>query len=471
MRKLFIFALAASAAFAQTPPPRLVTLNLAATDAQGHPVTDLTAAEIQITDQGKSVPVVAFRNDAARPGAAAPAAREYTNRPSPAVSHAQIILFDTFNLPLANRQPAVDQIVRSLEKLETSDSVYLYLLSLTGELVAVRGLPDAATESNAAATPWVRGIRAMLQKAVGPPAAVEAAIRRDTARRLESTYGALATLASRLAPLPGRKNILWLTGGMPCTLSTESGMPWDCRPILSQVSAKLEDANVGLSPVSIQTGATDPEVTSTFQQFVDQTGGKLYTGGDIERAVPEAIELGRSAYRLQFAPPANSWDGKVHKIRATSTRKGVGLLSRQTYTAEKVAGPFNEKEHDLALFQNPFDAVDLTVGVIVSAAAQPRTVHLRITLDPQELMLTSANDKVTGQLSLQVAAFLPDNKLQVYDPIPVNLNLTAEQVAKMTRDGMHLGNDVLIPEGVRKIRLLVVDRANKNAATVTIPIA
>src|SRR5450631_274970 len=148
MCKLISFVLAVSAAFAQDPAPRLVTLNIIATDAQGHRVTDLTAADIQITDQGKSSPIVAFHNDAP---AAPPAARELSNRPAPAVSHVQVILFDVLNLSVSNRKPAMDQIVHALETSEHSDSLYFYLLNFYGDVTAVRALPDAAPDPKPAA--------------------------------------------------------------------------------------------------------------------------------------------------------------------------------------------------------------------------------------------------------------------------------------------------------------------------------
>jgi hypothetical protein len=107
------------------------------------------------------------------------------------------------------------------------------------------------------------------------------------------------------------------------------------------------------------------------------------------------------------------------------------------------------------------------LSVAVSPGAQPHTLHLRITLDPQDLLLIPRNEGFAAQLSLYVAAYLPDNRFETYEPTPVNLTLTAEQLAKMSREGMHLGNDVLVAENVRKLRLLVVDRAANLAATVS----
>jgi hypothetical protein len=91
-------------------------------------------------------------------------------------------------------------------------------------------------------------------------------------------------------------------------------------------------------------------------------------------------------------------------------------------------------------------------------------------MDPQDLLMTPNGDRSDVHLTFYVAAYLPGDRLQPYPPLPVNLNLTAEQLAKMSRDGMRLGHDVLVVETVRKIRLLVVDRFGKFAGTVTIPI-
>jgi len=319
-------ALAACVAFAQrvdeATAPRLVTLNFSATDAQDHPVTDLTAAEIQISDQGKVVSTVAFRNDSLRSPAAA---GEFSNRPAPAVSHIQVILFDVLNLSLGDRQPAIDQIVRSLEKLESSDSLYFYILNQYGDLAAVRALPDAAPDPRAAATPWTRNIRPMLEQTMGPVAAVQPAIQRDVMLRVQRSYASLEILAGRLAPLPGRKNVLWLTFGVPCSVPLQNSQFWDCRPNLGKVAVKLDQANVAVTPVALQTGVADVESSVTLQEFVDLTGGKLYPGGNIERAVANSIGQARSSYRVQYNPPANNWDGKLHKIRISSTRKGITL--------------------------------------------------------------------------------------------------------------------------------------------------
>jgi len=74
---------------------RLVTLNLTATDGQGHAVADLSADEIRVTDQGKAQTVASFRRIAAQ--AVAPAvAGGLSNRPA-ALAGVHVILLDLLN--------------------------------------------------------------------------------------------------------------------------------------------------------------------------------------------------------------------------------------------------------------------------------------------------------------------------------------------------------------------------------------
>lgn len=457
--RLFGIVLVACAACAQS---RLVTVNFSAVDAQGHAITDLTAAEVQVTDQGKPAPLVAFRNEALR---SAVVGREYSNRPAPAVSRIQVILFDVLNLSLSNRQQAIDQTVRALEKLESSDSLYFYLLNLKGDLSAVRALPETAPDPKPAATPWTRNIRSLLEQAVGPVAAVQPAIQRDVMLRVQRTYAAMEILAGRMAALPGRKSVLWMTFGTPCALPLENGQRWDCRPTLAKVAAKLDEANVAVDPITLQTGLVDVENNVTLQEFVDRTGGRLLASGDIERSLPESAQMARSSYRLQYAPAGN-WDGKEHKVRVSSVRAGVTLLAKQSYPAAKTV----EAARGVDPFQSPFDASEIALSVAATPGAQPHTLHLRIGIDTQDLLIVPEKDRFTADLVVSVTAYLPDNRLQNYPPLPVHLNLTAEQKDKIARDGMHLGQDVTIPEGVKKIRLLVTDKAANTAGTVTIAV-
>jgi hypothetical protein len=93
-------------------------------------VTDLTAADFKIVDQGKPETILAFEKPAADP--APLAALEYTNRPGGTMPHATVILFDMINMNQADRLDTWKEFDKSIPQLESGEDVYFYVLNLEG---------------------------------------------------------------------------------------------------------------------------------------------------------------------------------------------------------------------------------------------------------------------------------------------------------------------------------------------------
>jgi hypothetical protein len=102
---LFIAGLAcytASNAGESTQPQgkKPATLNVIAFDDKGHVVGDLTSKDFQVMDQGKPQPITFFRHDE----------RQAT----------VVILFDLLNEGLGAQSYGAQEIIRTLEHLESS---------------------------------------------------------------------------------------------------------------------------------------------------------------------------------------------------------------------------------------------------------------------------------------------------------------------------------------------------------------
>jgi len=149
------------------------------------------------------------------------------------------------------RGSAWAELVHTLQPLESSQGLYFYILTVDGRTYPVHGLPDPEKEPEHAGTvPWTRQIKPMLDEAMKTVTMV-----RPTEiwinERVRLTYNALSSLAARLAGLPGRKNIVWITHGVPISLSPAvTGTDWiDYRPLLRQLSERLDRSNVSIYPV------------------------------------------------------------------------------------------------------------------------------------------------------------------------------------------------------------------------------
>jgi VWFA-related protein len=290
-------AVAAISVHAQNPrPPRRnqITLNVVAFDSSGHPVSDLTSADLKVTDQGKAQTIRFFRRNTEK----APV----------------VLLFDLLNDNLGNRGYGTQAIVHALEPLESSDSVYLYLLTGEAAIKPVRALPGRGERGDPEKTPWTQHIRPLLDIAMNNVYG----LRGEGLNRIDVSYAAIDALASTMSPREGRKNIIWITHGVPDAV--ESGA-------LRQLATTLDKRGVTLNSVDL---GSDPVTGSrvTLEQLAELTGGAVYTN-DIDKAVTEVMAGGRSDYTIRYDAPQP--DGKYHKVRVTTARKGIKFHVKQGY--------------------------------------------------------------------------------------------------------------------------------------------
>ena len=299
---LTVVWVASLAAFPQTS--RRVTLNVIAFDSHDQLVGDLTSQDFQVSDQGKPQHIVSF----------------HRNADAPQMSPPVVLLFDLINNGLGNRGYATEEIIQALEHLDVSDSLYLYLLISRGELKPVRGLPSPQDHNPPEKTPWTEHIKPLLEAAMGNAVGVGGG----------DAFSALEALGEALRPFPGRKNVIWITGGVPLSYVTGSGVrPFDNSPLVNRTATTLDHDGVTLSSFhqgnNVENGNLD-----TLEQFANLTGGKVFSN-DLEKAVKEVMAASRSGYVIEYDGPRI--DGKYHKIRVTCSRKGVHLQVKQGYYA------------------------------------------------------------------------------------------------------------------------------------------
>lgn len=310
------------AAFPQTNTR--IALNVIAFDSHHQIVGDLTSQDFQVFDQGKPQRVVSFlRNDE-------PQARLNNVPDAPQVAPPVVILFDLLNDGLGNRGYGSKEIIQALEPLELSDSLYLYLLSSQGELKPVRGLPNPREGNPPEETPWTRHIKPLLEVAIDNASGVRVGNTLKAGNGV-GTFPAIETLGAALRPFRGRKNLIWITSGVPTVYENHSrpgGGAVDRASIADRIATTLDHDGVALS--SVYQGTSVDESTR-LDQFADLTGGKVYHN-DVEKAVREVMAASRSGYTIEYDTP--QLDGKYHKIRVTCSRKGVQLQVKQGYYAK-----------------------------------------------------------------------------------------------------------------------------------------
>lgn len=442
MEKFAGFALAAMLAGAAGGQPQMVRLNVAAFDGRGQPVTDLTKADLQIQDAGKEQPIAFFH-----PG----------TRAAGAISHATVVLFDLLNADITNRNFSTDEIVKSLQGRETSDFLYFYLLTADIKLQAVHALPNSAADIRPSDTPWTRNIRALLDEALKNANRLrQGGLTEDDRER--RTYDVLSQVVSTLAMIPGRKNIVWISRGVPIELRLASGgEAIDYKPLLRKFAEACVRAKVAVYTVNPSTSAVpsqgDLASVETLQQIANLTGGRLYTSNSIGRAVTQAADEWRGDYTIGYLASADNWDGKLHKVKVSTGRRGLDMMFPDAYTAERPDAAAAMRGALQAAVSSPFDSPEMRLKVTAAKG------HIQIRVDYADALVTEKDGRFTADLVLTIVDYNAKGPKAIAPPAAMSVSMNAQQSVAAMKDGILLTQDRPVGDGIERMRIIVYDPA------------
>lgn len=503
-------------AAAQEPEPvrvtaRLVEVSVVATDKSGRFVPGLTPADFTVFDGGRKEQIVSVVFDPGRRDAVPPAASPagiYSNRLErvPGLSGgATVILFDALNTRMADQAYARQQILAFLRGLGPEDRVALYALGR-----GPRVLQDFTAEPGAllrALDGYHAEVAPSLEIPLHDPAMtgptqldawlgevglnLSAYYERDRALR---TIRSLVAIANRVQRLPGRKNLIWVSGSFPAWIGRDAApvskrqgfdleieqaaraigaagltvYPVDARGLIAP--AEYEPSRGSIAP-NMRT--TDPSEFRTMQVLAERTGGSAYfNGNDLAAAFRRAAADGRMAYTLHYRPSHNDWNGKFREIRLKPNRPGIELAYRRGYFAQpdEPADPaYRKGVLDTAMW-SPIDAAALGLTVRPQPA-EGGTVDLDLEVDAKDVRFEQAGDKRVCTLDLSVVLLGPKDRLVRAASRTARLEFdprTYESVQRL--GGFRLRERVDPAAGATVLRVLARDVASGALGSVTIPL-
>jgi len=494
----------------------LITLNVVALNSHDAPVADLTADDFQVTDHGKKQKIRIFRvnEDVASKPEPPLAPHQFSNRRGVSLPHVTVILFDVLNTPMTEQGYMKNQLGKALQSIAAGNHLYMYLLTING-LFPVRGLPDGETDPG----PGILGQDAqkIVDRALSHVMMMNPGMYPED--RVRSTFLSLEALGGRLASITGRKNIVWITRGVPIEIGPNrsvTGDILDYEPLIRQFSWSLQQANVAIYPVddgmaSMQSasrvslpdiasgGATSPggrgspngafgdpntpDISSrqggmrsmdTLQQLANLTGGRANFSNNVGAALKQALEDAQFSYLIGYYPPDENWDGKFHKIQVTCTKRGVRIQTRQGYYATPPATLLEGQQQMAfdAASLSPFDATEIGLRVTVSPSdTVSRGAHFQIHSDLSDIVLHSADGKYSGQFASALVQYMADGRMSMATPTPFKLEMTPEQLEEAKKVGIGWVRDWRIDDNVTKIRIILFDYSSKSTGSISIPIA
>ncbi len=501
---------------------RLVQVNVVV-HKKGEPVSDLKKEDFTIFDKGKEQKVALFAVDSIdAPPKAWPALPPniFSNRVQRADTPTSItvILFDGLNTRFQDQAYARKQIVKFLGEIQPHDRVALYLLGsklhilhdftnnpdhlaqalgkyrgrISGELDAADPAPRDSTGNDE-----LDDFLSNADKVISDFYSVNNAT---------STLDAMEAIAHHLASLPGRKNLVWVSGGFPFTLGLE---PEDFSldhpnrehrtfsDETARVARAMNDANIAIYPVDARGLMTNPSMSATIgpqsararsqppkpffpknldtmQILAERTGGKaFYNTNDLTGAVRNAVNDARVTYTLGFYPLSDEWDGKFHDIKVKVDRPGVDVRYRKGFVAFTAQTP-SDKEIKAEIknaVETPLQGTGIGLAARTDLVDKPKpgSVQASIQIDQDNIVLQPQNDRWVGALELAWVQVAPDGKLLDVVTQVLNMNLKKDRYDEIQKRGLLFTRIIDPVANATHLRIVVVDHATGNVGSLQVP--
>jgi VWFA-related protein len=379
------------------------------------------------------------------------------------------------NQRVSTESLAADMIVRQLTNIEDADDLYLYALGLDGKLFPIHGFDSA--EAAPKNQPWTRGLKPLMDTAMRSLQKVRPGDTNVINVRIDLTFRALQDLSAQLSAYPGRKNLVWVTDGIPASLRgarSQNGQIVDFTTPLHQLADQLSRSGVAIYPVrQFLLGTSDAangDTIAALNILTGVTGGRPEAGNDIGSAVQQSIRDLRSNYQLGYYLPEDSGDGKFHNLRVTCTRKGVRIQARTGYLAlnEPAGAPADRATTDV--LKSLIEAAEIGLRALLTPdpkAAHQTDMALRIAAD--DVALVPDGDQYSGQLRLTLILYKKEGSPMGVAAIPLKLNYDAAQRQKALRDGIEVNRSLSV-DGVGLIRAIVFDFGSGAVGSLAIPL-
>ena len=526
-----------------TARAELVLVPTLVTDKSGKHITGLTKEDFTVLENGAEQKIATFEEitSDARPWSRPGNPNEFTNSLAgdPADRRITVIVLDLLNTPFMAQAAARKDLLKYLtQSVDQREPTALYTLTRSGIHVvhdfatdprvlvaalhevngdttrivdrpedAAAAIGSANSDGNAALDPGMvqneaGNIQSMMEEAEVNFQSFE--------QRLAITYTlqGMQQVAQALGGLPGRKSVIWASGGFPFSVSDNTmqlapagrDTLSDVLPLYEHTWQLLNDAQIALYPVDVNglqavtlPGASvgNPgthyarnmswrlmDTQMTFQISAAMTGGRAYfNSNDLTKgfrdAVNDSAEYYMLGYYLDRSKPKAGWRKLAVKVR----RDHVEVRARSGFfVTNATVDPENSRHNDISLaLDSPLDYTSLPLVVRwdkVEAGKDPGKQHVNydVHLAPGAALIDDADHNHMA-LDFVLLAKTPEGK-QIDQPMgqKVDAHLTPEKMSSIQKNGVNLKGSLDLVSGEYTVRFVVRDNLSGRVGSVAAPL-
>nr|HEV7955420.1 VWA domain-containing protein [Candidatus Acidoferrales bacterium] len=532
----------------QNPPAlrvltRLVQISVIADNGNGKPVTGLTKDDFNVFDQGQEQKIEYFAEQSiqslsATAAATAPPPDIFSNRfeqKAGAPTSATVILMDMRNTRSQDMVYARKQVDKFLSQIQPQDRVALY--SLTNKLTILHDFTDNAASLMTA----LKGVTNADDFRIGasePGAAdtgdanLNASVNAANGRvaefymndRVERTALAIKVIADHLKGLPGRKNLIWVSGAFPIQILTAEGptpqaaeqkgsgagsgpatglitgvtsytdqiedaarslntadvavYPVDARGLIGNPSGVNKPGpRGGLATMRANMGSSFParDNFDTMNTFAERTGGRaFYNTNDIQGAVRKAIDDSSVTYVLGYYPANTNWDGKFRQLKVRTDKPGVHLRYRLGYYALADAPVTAAQKAELLTDAewSPLESTDLGLEIKADPIDAPgsREIQLQVRIASNQLHFEQTDGHWRDSLEVVWIEIAASGKQIGSTTKHIAMDVPQDSFDLFTSQGTSFNQRFKVSPEAVELRAVVRDGGSQAIGSVIIPL-
>jgi VWFA-related protein len=495
---------------------RLVQVRVIAQDKRGELVSGLAREDFVLLDEGREQPISTFAVESNTPSAPCTETlppNTFSNRFEgclDSLGGATVILFDALNTQLTDQAYAKQQIIKFLEQLQPHERVALYAMGqgplILQEFTSSPGLllraladykgnispnldtfmvGDGETGISQLNT-WLEELKLRLYEY-------------DARDRTLRTTSLLAAIANHVERLPGRKNLIWVSGSFPVWLGRNAvltpekieGGKWSIESEFDRAVRALYQANLAIYPVDarglmaprylsaehasigLEPAGSDSATFLNMELLATRTGGRaFFNDNDLRAALRRAVDDSRLVYVLGYYPTHGKWNGKFHEIKIRVKQPGVQLWHRQGYFAQPEEPATTRYRQSIlnAAMWSPLSATRLGLTVRVGVT-RTGLLDLELLFDPRDISFETQGDIWEGALDVKLVQLGPDERLLSSASRVASLRLTRPEYEQaVQRKALILSERSEKVPGATLLRVLARDLRSGRLGSVTIPL-
>ena len=533
----------------------LVLIPTLVTDKSGAHIRGLKQEDFTVEQNGKEQKITTFEevtSDTRRFSLAANPA-EFSNSFVGGASAGRItlIVLDLINTHFSDQASARQELLKYLtESVDVREPTGLYILTRSGiqvihdftsdpqilaaALHQVNGDPDQMVDSadDSATGGNSSGPSSGQPHAAGGGKSAKSSAVHSEASKLQGVLGGgelnfqsfeqrmaiiytlegMQQVAQALVGFPGRKSLIWATGGFPFSVSDTMGNAPAGRDTLADVlplyerhlaiigrcasrslsrgrqGARTSAPSAARSGGSSHSGAGHPpsnnrtfrqmDKQATFQTFASMTGGRAYfNSNDLAKGFHDAVEDSSTYYMLGYYLDRSDTKPGWQRLKVELKREHGEVRARSGFfVTNSTSDPDSSRANDISsALQSPLDFTSIPLSARwnnIEASQQQGRKHANYELRlPADASLINKSDNNHIVVDFVALARTPEGK-QVDQPTgkKIDTHLTSQNLSAVQQNGVIYRGFLELSPGQYTVRFVVRDDLNGRTGSVEAPL-